>query len=45
MFLYKVDNIDGVENLRINTIKVNKDTDLYSEIIKFLGYNSNKNTQ
>ena len=35
-----IDNIDGAEKLGINTIKVNKDTDLYSEIIKFLDYNS-----
>lgn len=34
-----IDNIDGAEKLGINTIKVNKDTDLYSEIIKFLDYN------
>ena len=34
-----IDNIDGAEKLGINTIKVNKDADLYSEIIKFLDYN------
>ena len=31
-----IDNIRGAEKLGINTIKVNKDTDLYSEISKFL---------
>lgn len=35
-----IDNIDGAEKLGINTIKVNKDTDLYSEIINFLDHNS-----
>lgn len=35
-----IDNIVGAEKLGINTIKVNKDTDVYSEIIKFLDYNS-----
>ncbi len=35
-----IDNIDGAKRLGINTIKVNKGTDLYSEIIKFLDYNS-----
>lgn len=31
-----IENIDGAKNLGITTIKVNEDTDLYSEIIKFL---------
>ncbi len=31
-----IDNVRGAEKLGINTIKVNKDTDLYSEISKFL---------
>lgn len=35
-----IDNIDGAKRLGINTIKVNKGTNLYSEIIKFLNYNS-----
>lgn len=35
-----IDNITGAKRLGINTIKVNKGTDLYSEIIKFLDYNS-----
>lgn len=35
-----IDNINGAKKLGINIIKVNKDTDLYSEIIKFLDYNS-----
>ncbi len=34
------DNIDVAEKLGINTIKVNKDTNLYNEIIKFLDSNS-----
>ena len=35
-----IDNIDGAKRLGINTIKVNKGTNLYSEIIKFLNCNS-----
>ena len=35
-----IDNITGAKRLGINTIKVNKGTNLYSEIIKFLNYNS-----
>ena len=35
-----IENIDGAQKLGINTIKVNKETDLYKEIIKFLGYKS-----
>ena len=31
-----IDNVRGAEKLGINTVKVNKDTDLYSEISKFL---------
>lgn len=37
-----IDNIDGAKNLGINTIKINKETDLYNEIIKFLDTDSKK---